>query len=188
MGDEQSEVTAPECFAGFSLFDSMTSLRLLALLGSAISLGAVALPRAADAQTLYSLNTTCSIQRMAPVPCVVEAVDVGEATEYRHRVGNRTLVYRVFDEPYVRIEALNPATNAWGPVRNATIRFSSNELCFNDRAFCVTNPNYLNSVREEGGPALAGRDRMGLSFGSNGRTEIACFDDGCTRLLEAITR
>jgi hypothetical protein len=166
----------------------MTSLRLLALLGSAVCLGGVALPRAAGAQALYSLNTTCSIQRMAPVPCVVEAVDVGDATEYRHRVGNRTLVYRVFDEPYVRIEALNPTSNTWGPVRNATIRFSSNELCFNDRAFCVVNPNYLNSVREEGGPALAGRDRMGLSFGSNGRTEIACFDDGCTRLLEAISQ
>lgn len=166
----------------------MTSLRLLAWLGSAVSPGGVALPRVAGAQPLYSLNTTCSIQRMAPLPCVVEAVEVGDATEYRHRVGNRTLVYRVFDDPYVRIEALNPTSNAWGPVRNASIRFSSNELCFNDRALCVVNPNDLNSVREEGGPALAGRDRMGLSFGSNGRTEIACFDDGCTRLLEAISQ
>lgn len=169
----------------------MSSPQLLVLLSPALALGAMTMaalgfPRAASAQTLYTLNTTCSLQRMAPVPCVVEAVEVGDATEYRHRIGARTLVYRVFDEPYVRIEALNPATNTWTPVRNAGIRFSTNELCFNDRAFCVVNPNYLNSVREEGGPALAGRDRMGLSFGSNGRTEIACFDAGCTRLLEAL--
>lgn len=164
----------------------MPSLRSLALLGSALSLAALALPRAARAETLYTLNTTCSIERAAPVPCVVEAVDVGDSTEYRHRVGNRTLVYRVFDEPYVRMEALNPATNTWAPVRNASIRFSTNELCFNNRAFCVVNPNYLNSVREEGGPALASRDRMALAFGSNGRTEIACFDEGCDRLREAL--
>ena len=158
----------------------------LLLPAAAIALGSVLMPGSARAETLYTLTTTCSFGGAAPVPCVVEAVDVGNATEYRHRVGNRTLAYRVFDEPYVRIEALNPTSNTWGPVRNAFIRFSTNELCFNDRAFCVVNPNYLNSVREAGGPALAGRDRMGLSFGSNGRTEIACFDDGCTRLKEAL--
>lgn len=165
---------------------SLPPLLSPALALGAICLATIGLPPAAHAQTLYSLSTTCSLQRMAPVPCVVEAADVGNATEYRHRVGDRTLVYRVFDDPYVRIEALNPATQAWGPVRNASIRFSTNELCFNNRAFCVVNPNYLNSVREEGGPALAGRDRMGLRFGSNGRTEIACFDAGCTRLREAL--
>jgi hypothetical protein len=83
---------------------------------------------------------------------------------------------------------MNPTSRRWAPVRNATIRFSKNELCFNDRAFCVINPNYLNSVREEAGPAFAGRDLVGLAFGATGRVEVACYDDGCRRLKEALGR
>lgn len=164
----------------------MDPSRFLPTLSGLISVGLATLPVPADAATLYTLSTTCSLRGAAGVPCTVEAVDVGEATEYRHKVGGNTLTYRVFDDPYVRIEAMNPTTRRWMPVRNATIRFSKNELCFNDRAFCVVNPNYLNSVREEAGPAFAGRDLVGLAFGSTGRVEVACYDDGCRRLKEAL--
>jgi len=166
----------------------MVPSRFLPGLGGLIALGLAALPIPAGAATLYTLSTTCSLKGAASVPCTVEAVDVGESTEYRHRVGGTTLTYRVFDDPTVRIEAMNPTTRRWMPVRNATIRFSKNELCFNDRAFCVINPNYLNSVREEAGPAFAGRDLVGLAFGSSGRVEVACYDNGCQRLKEALGR
>lgn len=137
---------------------------------------------------LYTLNTTCTLRRAAAVPCVVQAVDVGEATEYRHRIGKSTFTYRVFDEPYVRIEGLNPNTRQWAPARNATIHLGHNELCFNDQALCVVNPNYLNSVREAAGTTFVGRERMGLAFGRQGRVEVVCFDKGCDRLLEAMGR
>ena len=84
---------------------SLPPLLSPALALGAISLATIGLAPAAHAQTLYVMNTTCSLQRMAPVPCLVEAEEVGNATEYRHRVGDRTLVYRVFDDPYVRIGA-----------------------------------------------------------------------------------
>jgi len=137
---------------------------------------------------LYTLNTSCRLRGAPAVPCVVQAVDVGEATEYRHQIGKATITYRIFDEPYVRIEGLNPSTKNWGPARNATIQFATNELCFNDQALCVVNPNYLNSVREAAGSAFVGRERMGLAFGSQGRVEVVCFDKGCDRLLEEMGR
>lgn len=104
----------------------------------------------------YTLNTTCRLQGAAAVPCVVQALDVGEATEYRHSIGKSTFTYRVFDEPHVRIEGLNPSTRQWAPAHNATIRFGMNELCFNDQALYVVNPNYLNSVREMAGTTFVG--------------------------------
>ncbi len=165
---------------------SMTRFRFLIPFGSAALVGAVAMPGAVMAQSLYTITTTCSLKGAAPVPCTVEAVDVGEATEYRHRIGATKVTYRVFDDPYVRVDGMDPATGSWIPARNASIRFSSNELCFNDRAFCVVNPNYLNSVRQEAGTNFTGRDLVGLSFGSKGRVDVACFDEGCRRLREAI--
>lgn len=164
----------------------MTRFQSLISCAGAILLSSALLPGGAEAQSLYTLTTTCSLKGGAALPCVVEAVDLGDATEYRHKLGTTVVSYRVFDDPYVRIEGMNPATGTWTPVRNASIRFSSNELCFNDRAFCVVNPNYLNSVREEAGTTFTGRDLVGLSFGSNGRVEVACFDAGCNRLREAI--
>jgi len=74
-------------------------------------------------------------------------------------------------------------------VRNAWINFGTNELCFNDRAFCVVNPTFLADVKADAeGPAFEERQTVGLAFGPSGRVDIACFDDGCRRLLEAIGR
>lgn len=168
--------------------------RLLCRMGGLRGMGAVLgllgmlEPLSARASTLYTLQTTCSLQGASPAPCLVEAVDVGESTEYRHRIGSTTVVYRIFDEPYVRIEGRNPGSGNWMPVRNAVIHFPDNQLCFNDKALCVVNPNYLNSVREEAGSTLTGRELVGLAFGSHGRVEIVCFDEGCQRLVEALGR
>ena len=72
-------------------------------------------------------------------------------------------------------------------MRNAWICFSSNELCFNDRDFCVVNPTFLSDVKADAkAEAFQNRDTVGLAFGPQGRVDIACFDDGCRRLLEAI--
>jgi len=163
---------------------------VVVLLGSALGLAVVALPSArAQTELLYSLDTTCRIGQGKPQPCQVEAVEVGDATEYRHRLGARTISYRILEDPYVRIQGRKAAGDPWTSVRNAWINFSTNELCFNDRAFCVVNPTFLNDVKADArGPALNERNTVGLAFGPSGRVDIACFDDGCRRLLEAIGR
>ena len=160
------------------------------LIGSAVTLMAAALsPLRAETAVIYRLDTTCSLSGGPLQPCEVEAVEVGEATEYRHRLGSRTISYRILDDPYVRIEGRKASGEPWISVRNAWIRFPTNELCFNDRAFCVVNPTFLADVKADAaGPAFEGRESVGLAFGSNGRVEIACFDNGCRRLQEAIGR
>lgn len=146
-------------------------------------------PVRAETELIYSLETTCRIARGGPEPCRVEAVDVGEATEYRHRIGARTISYRILEDPSVRIEGRKAAADPWSSVRNAWINFRTNELCFNSRAFCVVNPTFLADVKAEAmGAAFEGRETVGLAFGAGGRVDIACFDNGCRRLLEAIGR
>lgn len=172
---------------------AMKRLTLL-LLGGALAgaLGlAAAVPRPVQAQTkvIYSRDTTCSLGKGKPQPCQVEAVEVGDATEYRHQLGARTISYRILEDPYVRIEGRKALGTPWGSVRNAWINFNTNELCFNDRAFCVVNPTFLADVKAEAeGPAFEGRETVGLAFGPSGRVDIACFDNGCRRLLEVIGR
>jgi hypothetical protein len=57
-------------------------------------------------------------------------------------------------------------------VRNAWINFTTNELCFNDRACCVVNPTFLPDVQAEAqGPAFEGRETVGLAFGEAGRVD-----------------
>ena len=164
---------------------------LVLLLGGALALlaGLQRPGQAQNADVIYSLNTTCSLGKGKPQPCQVEAVEVGEATEYRHRLGARTISYRILEDPTVRIEGRKAASAPWTSVRNAWINFTTNELCFNDRAFCVVNPTFLADVKAEAqGPAFEGRETVGLAFGEAGRVDIACFDNGCRRLLEAIGR
>ena len=36
------------------------------------------------------------------------------------------------------------------------------------------------------GDAMQGRTEVGMVFGPNGRVQVACFDNGCDRLKEAI--
>jgi hypothetical protein len=52
-------------------------------------------------------------------------------------------------------------------------------VCFNGTDLCVVNPNYLNSLRQEKGAALSGRDLLKVTFGSDGRINAYCYDDGC---------
>ena len=125
---------------------------LVLLLGGALALlaGLQRPGQAQSADVIYSLNTTCSLGKGKPQPCQVEAVEVGEATEYRHRLGARTISYLILEDPYVRIEGRKAAGAPWTSVRNAWINFTTNELCFNDRAFCVVNPTFLAESRGAG--------------------------------------
>lgn len=141
-----------------------------------------------QAEELYSLDTTCSTGTAKPFACQVKAVNVDDTTEYRHRFNGRTVAYRVIDKPYVRIEGQRAADAPWATVKSAEINFKTQELCFNNRAFCVTNPTFLADVLLTSGDAMQGRTRVGLVFGTNGRVDVACFDEGCTRLLEAVKR
>ena len=81
------------------------------------------------------------------------------------------MAYRVIDEPYVRIEGQKNA-GAPGDGQNAMIDFKAQELCFNNRAFCVNNPTFLADVLINSGDAMQGRTKAGMAFGSNGRVDV----------------
>jgi hypothetical protein len=155
---------------------------LRALLGSPLLLAAAGLSpwavQAAESRQLYTLSTSCTVAGAAPKPCVVEAVDEGDATLYRHRIGTVTMTVRITDRP-LRMERWNGATKRWQPLKEAAARFSTNTICFNGRDLCVVNPNYLNSIREERPDATAGRDLVMVRFDSSARVNLSCYDDGC---------
>ena len=56
----------------------------LVLLGGGLLLGQV---QPAQAEQLYRLDTRCSLQGAATVPCTVDAIEEGETTLYRHQIG-----------------------------------------------------------------------------------------------------
>lgn len=156
---------------------SLRAVLVLPLLASGSSLG---LPQAAGAadSVLYTLATRCSIEGGAPQACVVDAVDEGGATLYRHRIGKVAMTVRITDQP-VRMERWNAAKKTWQPLTQAAARFSTNTVCFNGRDLCVVNANYLNSVRQDRPDATAGRDLVMVRFDGTGRVNLTCYDDGC---------
>lgn len=147
-----------------------------ALLGGAVSL---ARPLPAQAGTLYTLSSVCSLAGTAPVPCTIEAVDQGTVTLYRHRIGREEQIIGISEDPYVRMGLWNAASRSWQALSSASARLSTNTVCFNGTDLCAVNPNYLNSLRQEKGAALNGRDLIRVTFGSDGRINAYCYDDGC---------
>ena len=141
-------------------------------------LAALALAPAAQAGVLYTLKTQCSLKGAAPVACTVEAVDVGTSTEYRHRIGASIETIRISDKP-VRMERWDGGSRQWRSLQRASARFSSNTVCFDGNLLCAVNPNYLNSVKESSPYAMAQRDLVKVAFGSDGRINASCYDDGC---------
>jgi hypothetical protein len=129
-------------------------------------------------ETLYKLKTTCSINRGPAQDCVIEAINEGDVTLYRHTIGKTVELIRITDAP-VSMSRWNAATNSWVVLTSAGARFSTNTICFNGRDLCVVNPNYLNSVREEKVDALAGRDLVGVKFSKDGRVSLTCYDEAC---------
>lgn len=109
---------------------------------------------------------------------MVEAVNEGSATLYRHIMGKTVETIRVTESP-VRMSVWVDSTKTWKNLDNAAARFSTNTICFNGRDLCAINPNYLNSVREERPDATAGRDLIKVEFGADGRIDLTCYDDGC---------
>lgn len=164
----------------------MTTPHRCRLLLGLLTMGSLWQAPGLQAEELYSLDTTCSTGTAQPFACQVTAVNVDDTTEYRHSFGNRTVAYRVIDSPYVRIEGQNAAGAPWVSVKNATINFKTQQLCFNNQVFCVNNPTFLADVLVNSGDAMQGRTQAGMAFGSNGRVDVACFDEGCKRLMEAI--
>ena len=160
--------------------------RAAVLAGLTVLLGSLSTP-VMKAEELYSLNTTCRTGDRS-FSCRVQAVDVDDSTEYRHQFGSRTVSCRVIEDPYVRVEGRGSNAKPWISVKNALINFKTEELCFNDEAFCVKNPSFLADVLINSGDAIQGRTRVGMAFGPNGRVAVACFDNGCDRLKEAITQ
>ena len=131
----------------------------------------------ARAEVLYTLETKCAVKGAAPVACKVEAVNEDGATLYRHTIGNTTHTLRIGDQPS-RFSLWDGGSKSWQNIRNATVLFSSNTLCLNDKDLCVVNPNYLNSLLQER-PDFRGRDLIRAHFASNGRVDILCYDGGC---------
>jgi|TARA_X000000368_G_scaffold22040_1_gene17076 hypothetical protein len=166
----------------------MTTPQRCRLLLGLLTLGSLWQTPPLQAEELYTLKTTCSTSTEAqPFACTVTALNVNDTTEYHHRFGGRSVAYRVIDNPYVRIEGRQAGT-PWNSVKSATINFKTQELCFNKRAFCVNNPTFLADVLVNSGDAMQGRTQVGMAFGRNGRVDVACFDEGCTRLLEILKR
>lgn len=158
----------------------ITTGEVLVTLGALMAM-AMAVPPA-QAVPLYSLETRCSLAGAAPVVCTVEALDQGGVTLYRHRLGDSVQTVRVSADPS-RMEMWDGASRSWQVLRNAEARFSTNTVCFNDRALCVVNANYLNSVLEDR-PDLRGRDYVRAHFGANGRVDLICYDGGCDLLAQ----
>lgn len=132
---------------------------------------------AAQAEVLYTLETKCALKGAAPVACKVEAVNEEGATLYRHTIGTTTHTLRIGEQPS-RFSLWDGGSKSWQNIRNATVLFSSNTLCLNDKDLCVVNPNYLNSLLQER-PDFRGRDLIRAHFASNGRVDILCYDGGC---------
>ena len=153
----------------------------LALLPGAILLGQA---KPAQAELLYRLDTRCSLQGAAPVPCTVEAIEAGEATLYRHQISGaggaepRVETVRILAKP-VRMARWDQASKAFVSLSRAAARFSTNTVCFNGSDLCVVNPNYLNSVRQANSSATEGRDLVRVHFGADGRIDASCYDAGC---------
>ena len=151
------------------------------LISTCVLTGIAAMPASAGTETLYKLKTTCSIKGGAPQECVVEAVNEGDATIYRHKIGKQVQKIRITDSP-VSMSIWDGASKSWVVLNSAGARFSTNTICFNGRDLCVVNPNYLNSVREEKTEALAGRDLVGVKFSRDGRVSLTCYDEACEGL------
>ena len=154
-------------------------------LGSVVVLGSLApapLLAAAPAPSetlLYKLATTCSVAGTPPVNCSVEVVDEGSSTLYRHIIGKTSQIVRITDDP-VTMTLWDGSAKRWETLRNASARFSSNTICFNDRELCVINPNYLNSIRQDDPKGrFRGRDLIKVHFDATGRIDASCFDDAC---------
>ena len=174
------------CLRALTLFMlvSKRSKVLTALLALCSGLGAPAV----FAEELYVLDTNCSTPTSPNFSCQVKAIDVDDSTEYHHRFGSRTVSYRVIEDPYVRIEGQAYEAAPWTSVNNVSINFKTGQLCFNNKAFCVSNPTFLADVLTQGGDAIQGRTRIGMAFAGNGRVDVTCFDNGCDRLKEAIQK
>ncbi|MEB3304192.1 MAG: hypothetical protein VKK99_06320 [Cyanobacteriota bacterium] len=164
------------------MFRSNRSPRLAAA-ASLLAAAALALPGALRAETLYTLDSFCSVNGTDAVPCRIEAINSGEATEYRHTLGGRKdgkeVRFRVIDQPYIRIELWDTESKNWRSARNASAFFALNALCLDGTSFCAINPNYLNSVRQDLGRAVNGRSVLEVHFGKDGRIDASCYDAGC---------
>ncbi len=163
------------------LSTSLPCLGLAALAAAALSAGPGPAQSAGTSKTLYSLNTQCSLKGGQPQPCVVEAIQDGDTTLYRHKIGDTVKTVRITENP-VRMAIWNASSKSWQNLTSAGARFSRNTICFNGQDLCVVNANYLNSVREERDDATAGRDLVQVRFDSSGRVNLTCYDDGCKKV------
>ncbi len=129
-------------------------------------------------EVLYTLTTQCSLRGEPAKACIVQAINEGASTLYRHKIGGEVLTVRVRDQP-VRMDLWSKDSKSWTSLKRAEARFSTNTVCFNGRDLCVVNPNYLNSVLQERADVMKGRDLVMVHFGKDGRVDASCYDDGC---------
>ncbi|MCP9800007.1 hypothetical protein [Synechococcus sp. RedBA-s] len=129
-------------------------------------------------QVLYTLTTQCSLKGAPAKACIVEAVNEGESTLYRHKISGEVLTVRVRDQP-VRMDLWSNDSKSWASLTRAEARFSTNTVCFNGTDLCVVNPNYLNSVLQNRAAVMKNRDHVMVHFGNDGRIDATCYDDGC---------
>lgn len=130
------------------------------------------------AELLYRLETRCSLAGGALQACVVEASKDGDSTVYQHTIGRRIETIR-FSQAPLRVSRRQLSTSQWQPVRLASLRISTNTLCFDGRMLCVINARQLERLRQGNPLQLEGRDLVRVHFGRDGRIDASCFDEGC---------
>ncbi|MCP9808726.1 hypothetical protein KBY58_04685 [Cyanobium sp. HWJ4-Hawea] len=150
-------------------------LALASALGSGMAI--CASPLAGHAEVLYTLQTKCSIKGGSPLPCTVTAENRGNATFYLHQIGATRKTIRITDKP-LRMTRWVTGKEWWESLQGAAARFSTDTICFNGRDLCVVNPNYLRSVQINN-ISTQNRDLVKVHFGSDGRINASCYDDGC---------
>lgn len=151
----------------------------LAAAAGLLAAAALAFPGALRAETLYTLESFCSLNGTDAVPCRIEASNRGNASEYLHLLSNKEVRFRVIDSPYTLVELWDGERKSWRSAHDATAYFEFNALCLDGTSFCVLNPNYLNSVRQDLGRAVNGRSVLKVFFGKDGRIDASCYDAGC---------
>ncbi|MFM9071982.1 MAG: hypothetical protein ACKOOC_01000 [Cyanobium sp.] len=138
------------------MFRSNRSPRLAAAAGL-LAASTLALPGALRAETLYTLDSFCSVNGTNAVPCRIEAINSGEATEYRHtlrgRKDGKEVRFRVIDQPYIRIELWDTEGKNWRSARNASAFFALNASAWMAPVSAPSIPTISTAcVRTWGGP------------------------------------
>lgn len=154
----------------------VSGLALCGLLGLGISL-----PVSAEDTLLYTLKTTCTVAGQE-LPCEIQAKDTPDYTVYATRVANGERTVRLGDRPSLIGQIWNTETKQWQPLQAMTVDVANKLICY-DKTFCMYNPNFINSLKENRPGFRQAQQQIRARFDATGRVNAICFDQGCDQPL-----